>query len=53
MNNYRVVTKQYVYQVAEIRAQSREEAETKALDDAIDWDWCDYGNYEIESVEEV
>ena len=32
---------------------SKEEAGKIALEsDALDWDWCDYGNSEIELVEE-
>jgi hypothetical protein len=53
MKEYRVVTRQYTYLVANIKAFSKEEAEKIALEsDAIDWDWCDYGNSEIELVEE-
>jgi hypothetical protein len=53
MNNYRVVTRQYTYLVANVEAFSKEEAGKIALEsDAIDWDWCDYGNSEIELVEE-
>jgi hypothetical protein len=52
MNTYRVVTRQYTYLVAEVKANSRAEAEKIALEsDALDWDWCDYGNAEIESIE--
>lgn len=54
MRSYRVITRHYTYQVAEVKANSREEAERIALEsDALDWDWCDYGNSEIELVEEV
>jgi hypothetical protein len=53
MNNYRVVTRQYTYLVANVKATSKEEAGKIALEsDALDWDWCDYGNSEIELVEE-
>lgn len=52
MNTYRVVTKQYTYLVANVMAASKEEAEQIAIEsDALDWDWCDYGNSEIESIE--
>jgi hypothetical protein len=54
MKTYRVVTKQYVYQVAEIKAKSKNEAKRLALESSeIDFDWCDYGAYEIELVEEA
>lgn len=54
MKAYRVVTRQYIYQVAEIKANSKKEAEILALESSdIDFDWCDYGSYEIELVEEV
>lgn len=54
MKAYRVVTRQYTYLVANVEASSREEAEKIALEsDALDWDWCDYGDSEIELVEEV
>ena len=53
MNNYRVVTRQYTYLVANVKATSKEEAGKIALEsDALDWEWCDYGNSEIELVEE-
>lgn len=53
MKNYRVVTRQYTYLVANVEANSHEEAKKIALEsDALDWDWCDYGNSEIELVEE-
>ena len=53
MRNYRVVTRQYTYLVANVKANSKEEASKIALEsDALDWDWCDYGNSEIELVEE-
>ena len=53
MKNYRVVTRQYTYLVANVKANSQEEAEKMALEsDALDWDWCDYGASEIELIEE-
>jgi hypothetical protein len=53
MNKYRVVTRQYTYLVANIEASSRKEAEKIALEsDSLDWDWCDYGDSEIELIEE-
>ena len=53
MANFRVVTRQYTYMVANVEASSKEEAKKIALEsDALDWDWCDYGNSEIESIEE-
>ena len=49
---YRVITKQYVYQFAEVEANSQAEAEQIALEsDALDWNWVDYGNFEIEHSE--
>jgi len=54
MKTYRVITRQYTYTVANVKANSEEEAKTIALEsDALDWDWCDYGNSEIENVEEA
>lgn len=54
MKEYRVITKQYVYQYATVKANSHEEAEDIALaSDALDWNWCDYGNTEIEFSEEI
>lgn len=53
MKTYRVVTRQYTYLVANVKANSKEEAGKIALEsDALDWDWCDYGDSEIELVEE-
>ena len=53
MKDYRVVTRQYTYLVANVKANSKEEAGQIALQsDALDWDWCDYGDSEIELVEE-
>jgi hypothetical protein len=41
------------YLVANVEASSKEEAGRIALEsDALDWDWCDYGDSEIELVEE-
>ena len=54
MQTYRIITKQYTYTVANVKANSEEEAKTIALEsDALDWDWCDYGDSEIESVEDI
>ena len=54
MTTYRVVIRQYTYLVASVEANSKEEAGTIALEsDALDWDWCDYGDSEIELVEEA
>jgi len=54
MQTYRVVTRQYTYQVANVEANSKEEASKIAIEsDALDWDWCDYGDSEIELVEEA
>lgn len=53
MKRYRVVARQYTYTVASVLANSKEEAKQIALEsDALDWDWCDYGDSEIELVEE-
>jgi len=54
MKTYRVVTRQYTYLVANVTANSEQEAGKIALEsDALDWDWCDYGNSEIELVEAI
>lgn len=51
---YRVITKQYVYNVATVKARNKEEAKQIALEnDTIDWDWCDYGDVEIDFIEEA
>lgn len=52
MNEYRVITKHYVYQSAIVKADTQEEAERIALEsDALDWDWVDYGDWSIEQTE--
>jgi len=54
MNTYRIVTRQYTYLVASVKADSEEEAGKIALEsDALDWDWCDYGDSEIELIEKA
>jgi hypothetical protein len=52
MTKYRIITRQYVYQAAEVEANTQAEAEKIAIEsDALDWDWVDYGNTEIEHSE--
>jgi hypothetical protein len=52
MTKYRVITRHYIYQVAEVEANTQAEAEQIALEsDALDWNWVDYGNAEIEHIE--
>jgi hypothetical protein len=53
MKTYRVYSSQLVYHVAEVEAESEEQAEQIAFEEEVDWQWFDAVNWQIEKTEEV
>jgi hypothetical protein len=53
MPKYKVYSSQIVYHVLEVEAESEEQAEEIAFNNADDWQWFDCGNWQIENTEEV
>lgn len=53
MKTYRVYSSQIVYHVAEIEAESPEQAEEIAFAENNDWEWFDSAHWQIEKTEEV
>jgi hypothetical protein len=53
MKTYRVYSSQIIYHVAEVEAESEEQAEQIAFEQEVDWQWCDAVNWQIEKTQEV
>jgi hypothetical protein len=53
MPKYKIYSSQIVYHVIEVEAESEEQAEEIAFNNADDWQWFDCGNWQIENTEEV
>lgn len=53
MKTFKVYSSQIIYHVIEVDAESEEQAEELAFNNADDWQWFDCGNWQIENTEEV
>lgn len=53
MKEYRLDASRVTNYVAFVEAESKEEAESIALTDGIDWQFIDDDEYEIYTIEEV
>lgn len=52
MKKFRVYSSQIVYSVTEIEAESEEQARELAYEKETGWYHADYGDWDIETVEE-
>jgi hypothetical protein len=51
MKKYSVYASQLVIYKKEVEANSEEEAQEKAWeDDSLDWNWWDYGDWQLEKT---
>lgn len=52
---FRIVSSQIIYHEAFVMAESEDDAQQQVLDDngAFDWNEFQYGDWEIESIDEV
>jgi hypothetical protein len=53
MKKFKVYSSQLVYHVAEIQAETEEQANEIALADDCLWDFYDCANWQIDAIEEL
>ena len=52
---FRIVSSQLIYHETYVMAKSEDDAQQQVLDDngAFDWNECQYGDWDIEDIEEI
>ena len=53
LKTFKVYSSQLVYHVLEVKADTEEQAEEIAFNESDAWQLFDYGNWQIENIEEV
>jgi hypothetical protein len=53
LKTFKVYSSQLVYHVLEVKADTEEQAEEIAFNESDAWQVFDYGNWQIENIEEV